>query len=100
MVLKPFAEKYLSPEVSYCGIDLSGGAKISGAQIPGVKNDPAAEKEIVCSIGKGLAAKDWRIAVENNRITISGGDEEGLKLGIKMFLNELDISGGFFYNQK
>ncbi len=100
MLLKPFAEKYLRPEVNYRGIDLSSGAKISGAKVPEVKNTPSAKKEIICSIVPALGARDWRISVNDDKIMISGGDKAGLELGIKMFTHELDISGAFFCNQK
>ena len=97
MLLKPFAAKYLRPEINYKGVDLSNGAVISGnCDIPGVTHDPEANAAITCTIDSMIGKNDWRIAVNGSNITISAGDKAGLALGIKMFTHNLDISGKFF----
>ena len=84
-LLRPVVRKYLKPVITCYGMDLSGGAEISGGTLDGVVNRKGAPVKITLGTDKSVAAGDFRILRDPAKKTVRviAGDAEALKLGIR-----------------
>jgi len=94
----PYLQKYLKPEITWRGIDLSEGAKIVGGTLEGVMNNPQGTVTIRLDTDNVRGNGDYRIDVSPDKKTVSviGGDGAGLELGKKAFLMNLKTPDNWF----
>ena len=95
MRIVPLVRKYVKPEISFRGIDLSRGAEITGGNIPGIANVKGAKAKIILKIDPAMVKGDFTVTHSGNVITVSGYDAEALALGIKALVNMTDNKGSW-----
>ncbi len=96
MELQPLTSKYIPSEVRCSGLDLSRGAKITGGKsLNGIRHNPEAAVKIRLETSPRQHPGDYSIAYDRaaGRITICGGDQKGLELGIRAMENSLEHFG-------
>ncbi len=98
MELRPLVSKYITPEVRCFGFDLSRGAKITGGKsLCGIRHNPESAVEIRLEISSRQHPGDYSITDDRDtgRITITGGDQKGLDLGIRALENSQENFGNW-----
>ena len=95
MAIAPLVKKYIKPQITFRGIDLSNGAEISGGTLPGIANVKGAKAKIIMHIDPSMVKGDFTVKSSGNTITISGFDAEALAIAVKAFYNVVDIKGAW-----
>ena len=95
MAVAPLVKKYIKPEITFRGIDLSSGAEISGGNLPGIANVRGAGAKIIMKVDPAMVKGDFTVKSSGDTITLSGSDAEALAIAVKAFYNVVDIKGGW-----